>query len=30
VDGASFTQSKSATILTEEKVTINGKAIHLG
>jgi hypothetical protein len=30
VDGASFSQSKSATILTEEKVTINGKEIHLG
>ena len=30
VDGASVSQSKSATLLTEEKVTINGKAIHLG
>ena len=30
VRGASFAQSKSATILTEEKVTINGRAIHLG
>ncbi|MFT3772962.1 MAG: DUF3540 domain-containing protein [Minicystis sp.] len=30
VDGASFSQSKSATILTEGKVTINGKQIHLG
>jgi hypothetical protein len=30
VDGASHSQAKSATILTEDKVTINGKAIHLG
>jgi Protein of unknown function (DUF3540) len=30
VDGSSFSQSKSATILTEEKVTINGKEIFLG
>ncbi len=30
VEGSSFSQSKSATILTEGKVTINGKAIHLG
>jgi hypothetical protein len=30
VDGAAFSQSKSATILTEEKVTINGKRISLG
>jgi hypothetical protein len=30
VQGSTFTQSKSATLLTEEKVTINGKAIHLG
>ncbi len=30
VDGGSFTQSKSASILTEENVTINGKEIHLG
>jgi Protein of unknown function (DUF3540) len=30
VDGSSHEQSKSATLLTEEKMTINGKAIHLG
>jgi hypothetical protein len=30
VDGATVQQSKSATIVTEEKVTINGKAIYLG
>lgn len=30
VEGSSFTQSKSATIQTEENVSINGKAIHLG
>jgi hypothetical protein len=30
VDGSMFQQSKSATILTEDKVTINGRAIHLG
>ncbi len=30
VDGASFTKSKSGAILTEEKMTINGKQIHLG
>ena len=30
VDGATLQQSKSATILTEENVTINGRAIHLG
>lgn len=30
VDGAQIAQSKSSTILTEEKVTINGKSIHLG
>jgi hypothetical protein len=30
VDGSSFTQSKAHTILTEEKVTINGKDIYLG
>jgi hypothetical protein len=30
VDGATFSQSKSATILTEGKVTINGKQISLG
>jgi hypothetical protein len=30
VDEASFTQSKTATILTEGKVTINGKEIYLG
>jgi hypothetical protein len=30
VDGGSFAQSKSAAILTEENVTINGKEIHIG
>jgi hypothetical protein len=30
VEGAAFSQSKSATMLTEEKMTLNGKAIHLG
>ncbi|EYF08876.1 DUF3540 domain-containing protein [Chondromyces apiculatus] len=30
VDGASFSQSKSATLQTQEKVLINGKEIHLG
>jgi hypothetical protein len=30
VDEGSFAQSKSAAILTEETVTINGKEIHLG
>lgn len=30
VDGGSFAQSKSATILTEENVTVNGKEIHIG
>lgn len=30
VDGAAHTQAKSATILTDEKTTINGKAIYLG
>ena len=30
VDEASFSRSKSAAILTEETVTINGKQIHLG
>lgn len=30
VDGASYEQSKSAAIVTEEKVTINGKQIYLG
>lgn len=30
VEGAAHTQAKSATILTEEKATINGKAIYLG
>ena len=30
VDGASHTQAKSATILSEKTVTINGKAVHLG
>jgi hypothetical protein len=30
IEGSTYQQSKSATILTEEKVTINGRAIHLG
>jgi hypothetical protein len=30
VDGASFTQAESGTILTSETMTINGKQIHLG
>jgi hypothetical protein len=30
VDGAAYSQSKSATLLTEEKVSINGKEIFLG
>ena len=30
VEGASRTQSKSAAILTEEKVTLNGREVHLG
>jgi hypothetical protein len=30
VDEAAFTQAKSATILTEEIVTINGREVHLG
>lgn len=30
VEGASVSQSKSATIVTEEKVSINGREIHLG
>jgi hypothetical protein len=30
VEGTSLTQAKSATIVTEEKVTMNGKEIHLG
>lgn len=30
VEGSSHEQAKSATILTEEKMTINGKAIYLG
>jgi hypothetical protein len=30
VDGASIEKSKSATILTEETVSINGKQVHLG
>ena len=30
VEGSSHAQSKSATILSEEKVTINGKAVYLG
>lgn len=29
-EGASLTQSRSATVLTEEKLVLNGKAIHLG
>jgi hypothetical protein len=29
-EGSSYTQSKSAAIITEETVTINGKAVHLG
>ena len=30
VEGTSHEQAKRATILTEEKMTINGKAIYLG
>jgi hypothetical protein len=30
VDGATFTQAESGTILTREVMTINGKQIHLG
>jgi hypothetical protein len=30
VEGSMHSQSKSATILTEEKVSINGKEVHLG
>jgi hypothetical protein len=30
VDGSSLTQAKSAAILTEETVTINGREVHLG
>jgi uncharacterized protein (DUF2345 family) len=30
IEGSSHEQSKSATLLTEEKMTINGKAIYLG
>jgi hypothetical protein len=30
VDGASYTRAESATLLTKDKVSINGKAIHLG
>lgn len=30
VDGTSHLRAKNAAVLTEEKVTINGKAIHLG
>lgn len=30
VEGRSHAQSKSATILTQEKVTINGREVHLG
>ncbi len=30
VEGASYTHAESSTLLTKEKVTINGKAIHLG
>jgi hypothetical protein len=30
VDGPMHTQAKSAAILTEEKVSINGKSVHLG
>jgi hypothetical protein len=30
VDGATFAQSRTAAILTEDTVTINGKEIHLG
>ena len=30
VEGSSYQQAKSAAILSEERVTINGRAIHLG
>jgi hypothetical protein len=30
VDGTQLTQAKTATLLTEEVVTINGKQVHLG
>jgi hypothetical protein len=30
IEGSSHEQAKSATILTEEQVTINGKAVYLG
>jgi len=30
IDGSSFTRAGSATLLTKEKVSINGKSIHLG
>lgn len=30
IDGPSYTRAESATLLTKDKVTINGKAIHLG
>ena len=30
VEGASVTSAESSTLLTKNKVTINGKAIHLG
>jgi Protein of unknown function (DUF3540) len=30
VDGSQYTRAKSSTLLTEEKVSINGKSIHLG
>lgn len=30
IDGPSYTHAESATLLTKDKVTINGKAIHLG
>ena len=30
VEGTSYQQAKSATMLVHEKISINGKAIHLG
>ena len=30
VDGQAFSKSKSATILTEDVVTVNGKQVRLG
>jgi len=30
VDGASYLRAENATVLVQEKVSINGKAIHLG